>query len=174
MKTDYHTAGGGIHHTGKGYGVPNPGGKGHRTVISNRFYLSDADFLVGLEGDPDLLQRLNAALARPRWQLFLGRKAFTPGAPIRLPDNPPWGPGVRDGELEEELRSYPWLGYQQERRFDDVPKSLRLVLDATPNSGIEVRLDVPISFADRRFISRYVRTDWVKLADLEALCTSPN
>jgi CRISPR system Cascade subunit CasD len=42
------------------------------TVLSDRFYLADADFLVGLEGDLPFLKVLDAALRRPVWPLFLG------------------------------------------------------------------------------------------------------
>ena len=53
------------------------------TVLSERFYLADADFLVGLHGDDrPSLERLAAALQHPVWQLALGRKAFVPAQPV--------------------------------------------------------------------------------------------
>src|ERR1035441_3392700 len=85
-------------------------GKGHRTVQSWRSYLADADFLVGLEGDRGLLERVDRALASPVWHLFLGRKSFVAAVPVRLPDQPPWGPGLSDQALEMALRSIPWHG----------------------------------------------------------------
>ena len=60
------------------------------TVLSERFYLADADFLVALEGDRAFLERLDAALRRPVWTLFLGRKAFVPSLPV--------SEGVTDGD----------------------------------------------------------------------------
>ena len=71
------------------------------TVVSNRYYLADADFLVGLAGDDlHLLQRIEMALGKPQWPLSLGRKAFVPGLPIRLPKD-----GLHaDTPLEEALR----------------------------------------------------------------------
>lgn len=155
VKVDYHTA-------GAGYGVPDPSGGGRRTVVSRRYYLSDADFLVGLEGDPDLLAEIYEALMRPRWQLFLGRKSFAPGAPVHLPDAAPWGPGLRDGRLEEVLSDYPWLGdFDLSPRHRDAPQSLRLVVDADAETATDLRNDVPVSFAERRFVSRFVRTAYV-------------
>ena len=154
LRTDYHTAS----------GVPNPDGKGGRTVLSNRHYLADAEFLVGLEGDLSLLQALNHALRRPRTQLFFGRKSFLPGAPIFLPDEPPWGPGLRPDDLETSLRAFPWLGEfpdQPERRRRDRPERLRLVVDAGDRPSFEIRQDVPVSFATRRFATRPVRTDHI-------------
>jgi len=63
--------------------------------------------LVGLQGkgerDEQILHLLQQQLMRPVWQLFLGRKAFVPSAPVWLPD------GLRDEPLEDALRGYPWL-----------------------------------------------------------------
>lgn len=152
LAMDYHTAGG-THRRGDEYGVALVGGKGRRTVESRRYYLADADFLVGLESErEDLLRRLDAALARPVWPLSLGRKAFVPGVPVRLPDEPPLGPGLRPLGLEEALETYPWT-----HGADDAPPSLRLVLDATPETADAVRRDWPLSFDARDFALRYVR-----------------
>lgn len=160
LELDYQTAGG-THLRGETYGVALVGGKKSGTVLSNRYYLADADFLVGLEAadeeQEELLRILDRALERPVWQLFLGRKAFVPGCPVRLPDEPPLGPGLRKGTVEATLRSYPW----PER--EGAPDRLRLVLDAEVGTSAEVRSDVPISFAlgAREFRTRYVRTDFV-------------
>ena len=44
-------------------------------VISNRYYLADADFLVGLESENGhLLREIHQAVANPHWPLCLGRK----------------------------------------------------------------------------------------------------
>lgn len=161
MHVDFHTAGGWHRRAEAGYGVPDPEGGERRTQVSRRFYLADADFLVGLEGDEELLVLLDRALAAPRWQLFLGRKSFVPAAPVRLPDTPPWGPGLRPEPLETALRTYPWLGYQLPHPRADAPDRLRLVLDAEGDDAADIRMDVPISFAERRFSTRAVRTVWI-------------
>src|SRR5438552_4458096 len=49
MKRDYHTAGGGKIN-GQPYGVAKASGAKPEAVVSTRYYLADADFLVGLEG----------------------------------------------------------------------------------------------------------------------------
>jgi len=54
------------------------------TEPSVRHYLADAWFTVGLEGDRELLERIDDALAAPRWPLALGRKALVPGLPVRI------------------------------------------------------------------------------------------
>jgi CRISPR system Cascade subunit CasD len=162
VQVDYHTAGG-VHRRGERYGVAISDAKGRpRTVVAQRYYLADADFLVGLEGDDALLRELDRALAAPVWPLFLGRKAFVPGVPVRLPEDPPRGPGIRAEPLEVALRAYPW---PEQRSESEAPptRRLRMVLDATPDDSYDVRQDVPVSFdsENRQFRARYVRTDWL-------------
>ncbi len=128
-------------------GIVNAAGKVDmkRTVVSPRYYLSDAAFLVGFEGERSLLDQIHQALKTPHWPLSLGRKGCLPSPPVYLPD------GVRDSALQEALRDYPELikgaGLQVRR----------LLLEATEGT---VRLDQPIApFADRRFGPRFVLTE---------------
>lgn len=166
LEIDYHTAGGAHHKRDAAYGVPKPDGKGLQPVQSWRSYLADADFLVGLEGDPALLATLDAALQRPRWQLYLGRKAFVPALPVRLPSAPPWGPGLRPEPLDAALRAIPWHGHQWNGRRGSPPPHLRAVIETAPGPGAEARPDTPLSFAERRFAPRYVTTTWIALDEL--------
>lgn len=160
---DYHTAGG-AHRRGERYGVVKADGSRGDPVPSSRYYLADADFLVGLEGDEALLREIDQALAQPKWSLFLGRKAFVPGLPVRLPDEPPWGPGLRDGSLREVLVAYPWPD------GDDGAARLRFVLDVEAGSTAEVRADVPLSFelGARQFATRCVQTEFIARATTAA------
>jgi CRISPR system Cascade subunit CasD len=127
------------------------------TGISTRYYLTGAVFLVGLEGaDAHFLQSLQAALQRPRWMLYLGRRAFPPAEPVWLPD------GLRLGQsLEEVLFAYPWLGSGQ--NGETPPQRIRLVLD-NPD-GEQVRPDYPISFAERTFAPRRMHTTLIAIPD---------
>lgn len=59
-------------------------------MIYERYFLSDAVFLVALEGEKALLETLQAGLQKPRWFLFFGRRAFVRAARVWLPD------GLRD------------------------------------------------------------------------------
>ena len=159
LHVDYQTAGG-SHLRGERYGVINAAGNSLSTVQSWRYYLAGADFLVALEGEDDtLLRHLDAALSAPVWQLFLGRKSFVPGEPVRLPDAGPnsrwWGMSN-----EQALATYPW---RSSGAWDSPPEQLRVVLDADPGDlSYELRQDVPVDFAARRFALRYVRTDFVE------------
>ncbi|WKZ42607.1 MAG: type I-E CRISPR-associated protein Cas5/CasD [Anaerolineales bacterium] len=127
LRVDYHTA--------KDVRMAN--GKTKDTELSNRYYLANAVFLVGLESeDLTLLEKIQAALHKPVWALFLGRKAFVPGEPIPLED------GLRKGEtLKQALQSFPCLCEPENDK-------LRVVLEDT--NGAIVRTDQPLSFSRER------------------------
>lgn len=121
--------------------------------MSYRYYLSDAAFLVGLQGEESLLARLQQALRNPRWILFLGRKAFVPSAPVWLPD------GFQRGQdLLVALKKYPPL-------IALYTNPVRLVLEDL--HGEQFRQDVPISFAERRFSVRRVQTSFIEISSIE-------
>ena len=153
MKLDYQTAGGGAFAGRSNYGVWKASG-GVRPVVSQRHYLSDADFLVALEGSERLLVRVEEALRDPVWQMSLGRKSYVPSLPIALPDKPPEGPGIRREALESALRSF----QTSDRRLE---KSQRVVLEIPRAEAVEIRCDIPLSFKDRSFAVRGVRTEWI-------------
>lgn len=167
-KVDYHTAGG-SHRRDVVYGVAKADGSvptkpehsAKFTVQSWRHYLADADFLVGLEScDDELLNRLAAAVRRPRWQLCFGRKAFVPTLPVCI--------GVRPGKLEEALYGYEpaELGADFARipRDEERTRYVVEIEDGEPH-GAEVRMDVPVSFARREFLPRRVLTTFEERAD---------
>lgn len=118
-----------------------------RTVVSPRYYLADAVFLVGLEGhDGVLLTQIQQALQQPHWPLALGRKAFAPGLPVWLPQ------GVQPGGLAEVLSAWPRLATA---RFEHRDQPVRLMLEH-PSEGA-LRHDQPVApFAARRFGPRFV------------------
>lgn len=139
IRRDFHTAGMGP--TAEMMGVYKVSGGIKKNLIpSERYYLADAKFLVGLEGEPALLAELQAALQNPAWFLFLGRKAFIPAERIWLPD------GLQDTGLLTTLSNYPWLGRHA------TPERLPLIIDDP--AGSIVRDDHPLSFAPRRFLPR--------------------
>jgi CRISPR system Cascade subunit CasD len=136
------------YHTAQNVGRADPTKTPQDTVLSERFYLADADFLVGLAGDRPFLDTLATALDRPVWPLCLGRKAFVPALPI--------GAGVHEGELGTVLREEPW----RKRFAGEKPPTgpLRGILEVSFGTG-EPRQDVPILFVsrDRRFRVRHVQ-----------------
>lgn len=124
-------------------------------VVSERFYLADAAFLVGLEGDDrTLLELVSEKLKNPVWPLALGRKAYFPAEPVWLKD------GVQEAPLLDALKAYPWLGSLR-RWENDGPEQLLVSLDSTDGSGV-LKMDQPLSsFAERRFGARFVRSEWI-------------
>lgn len=138
---DYQTATGVLIATGKA--------DLRRTVVSPRFYLADAAFLVGLEGeDESLLARIHDALRAPVWPLALGRKSFVPGLPVWLAD------GLSPLPLEQALAGYPRLASAQ---WADQGQPLRCLLEDDRDGAI--RLDQPVApFAERRFGPRFVKS----------------
>lgn len=125
------------------------------TTVSDRYYLADARFLVGLQSDDvGLLQSFESALHAPVWPLFLGRKSFVPSLPVYLKES-----GLREGKVEAVLRAEPWrwLTYQEERAALKTPPRPRLVLETDePRKGVATN-DAPRDFARRRYGVRYLR-----------------
>jgi len=169
VKRDYHTA----QDVMRAGGKPFSGLK--KTELSERFYLADAAFLVGLESDDvDLLRQLYDRLRRPVWMLYLGRKAFVPGAPVWLRD------GLKCQEsLEQALRSYPRIADPRHtgRGDQDANHQARMMIE-DPEHGSIVRPDQPISFlkGDRKHTVRRIRVAFCELPKAKEVsqCTSPN
>ncbi|MFF0146546.1 CRISPR-associated Cas5e family protein [Amycolatopsis sulphurea] len=141
--------------------VPTTAGTGHRTVVSERYYLADALFLVLMEGPRDVLAGLASAVAAPRWPLFFGRRAFVPAQPLFKT--------LASTSLDEMVREYPWLEHSQRAASaagDQQRVELRTVIDCPADDPrAEPRHDVPLSFSDgaRRYGQRTVAVDEVPL-----------
>lgn len=172
LKKDFHTAGGWHFKKDEKYGVPTADGKSRRTVISDRYYLADACFLVALKGDLDLLQELHNALQAPIWQLYLGRKSFVPGLPVWLKD------GLLDHceDALKALKTYPYLCISY--KDNKLPDKVRVEMETEFGVGERVKQDQPISFAqgNRKFGLRHVTTTWIEKEKLppakeDALCS---
>lgn len=127
------------------------GGVGEFPQLSNRYYLSDAVFLIGLSGDEDTLRSVRDALRSPVWPPYLGRRSFPPSVPLYLPD------GLLECDnLRAALIGYPLLVPAQ-------PGALvRLELPGGA-ADAEARADQPVSFAlaGRSYVSRIIRTEFV-------------
>lgn len=166
VERDYHTAN----------NVPNPEGKAHSTVVSHRYYLADATFLVILEHpDRDELLRWHAALTRPHWPIYLGRKAFVPARPLVALNPASHCLGVTEQSMKDTLESHGWLENRPNLRSRAATNlhtgqghPLRTLVDTTPDDEIaEPRRDVPVSFhlRNREFSTRSVRAGHVQLTE---------
>lgn len=158
LQRDYHTAMG---------AVRADGSANRSAVVSNRYFLADAAFVVALEGSLGLVEALDAAVREPRWPLFLGRKAFPPAGPVSR--------GVVDAPLAEALATVP-LADPSMRRTEELRRRdregavvlLRTVIETTPGDANGFRDDQPVSFSPRRFVRRSVRTGAVPLEAVAA------
>lgn len=138
-----------------------------QNMLSNRYYLSDAAFLVALEGAMPLLEAIHAALKSPQWPFYLGRKSYVPSEPPYLPD------GLISGaSLHESLKKRPLMMNSDElkRRLKEAEagrgSKIRLLYETNDRTQ-EVRNDQPVSFAlgRRLFGQRYVMTGYAAIAE---------
>jgi CRISPR system Cascade subunit CasD len=100
------------------------------TFQTRRYYLADAVFLVGLEGDDAFLSDLDEAIKSPAFPLYLGRRSCPPCGKVSL--------GILQLPLREamksELKSEKWE-----------TSRLTIVCDAEGDKGF-YRRDLPVSF----------------------------
>ena len=99
--------------------------------FTNRFYLADAEFLVGFESvDEELLKKIEYALLNPVFPLYLGRRSCPPTGRLCL--------GIRKLELEEAL-------FEEEFRNESI-ETVRIVMDAKKGEDGNIVKDLPISY----------------------------
>lgn len=147
--TDYHTIGGGYDSPAllTAAGKPKWSSGGPHTELSNRDYLTDASFLVALQGDPTRIETLAAALVDPVWVIFLGRKSCPPSRSVFT--------GVGDyDDLESALRGHEWPTNQ----YGEDRSGRRIVVECAPDfDGAVRRRDHLVSRRHRLYGPRYTR-----------------
>lgn len=134
------------------------------SMISNRYYLSDAVFVVALGGNDALLADVESALACPKWPLFLGRRSCPPDSPLVL------GLHSEGDDVRDVLRGVPWQAPEWYRQRH-CPAELQLVCDGREGEVCEARVDYPISFdftKNRSYGMRSVFTDMIANPDFVA------
>lgn len=116
---------------------------GSSMPLSYRYYVADAVFLAGVEGDEGLLGALDEAVRRPAFPLYLGRRSCPVEGRVSL--------GVVCADLESALRQTDWLASPRHRRRQGNEVHLPLVLDAGAGQEVaETLRDVPLSFSPER------------------------
>ena len=123
-------------------------------MLSRREYLADASFLVALQGEQELVEKLSAALAKPVWAIYLGRKSCPPSRPVGE-----HAPGFYN-TLEEALSAVP---LQKRWHNEPLPQTLPCVMDWIPSrdgehtpDDAEIHYDLPVSFQPPRHLPRFV------------------
>lgn len=129
---------------------PMDGGK--PMPLSNRYYLSDACFLVALGGPDELLGTIDAALRLPRRPLYLGRRSCPADMPLSL------GVISDADDVRLVLEREPWKAsdHYKERNFGIV--TLEVVADARDGEVCESWADYPLTYSisGRRYACRPV------------------
>lgn len=117
---------------------------GQSMPLSYRYYIADAVFVAGVEGDRSLLEGLAERIHEPCFPLYLGRRSCPVTDPVFL--------GLTEERLEDALRNHPWRAAQWHRRQRGAHVHLELFVDAEPGGGspVETRRDVPLSFSPER------------------------
>ena len=113
------------------------------SYVTNRYYLADAEFLVGFESaDEELLKRIEYALLNPVFPLYLGRRSCPPTGRVCL--------GIRKQELEEALL--------EEAFRNESVETVRIVMDAKDGEDGNIVKDLPISYnpENRKYAFRKV------------------
>ncbi|MDQ1123857.1 CRISPR system Cascade subunit CasD [Microbacterium trichothecenolyticum] len=112
--------------------------------LSERYFLADAVFLAGLQSDDDdLLSGLLAAVERPRYPLFLGRRAFPPAGPVKA-----W---IVDADIRTALHEAAWQASTKTQNSSVEVPALEILVDARPGELVDQTLaDIPRSFDPRR------------------------
>ena len=123
-------------------------------IVSQRFYLADAAFLVGFEDqDRALLERIHAALRNPAWPLALGRKSYVPSESVWMEK------GLYQAPLEEALKQCFWIASR--RQGKELPQELLVSFESHDGSGL-LKMDQPLSsFSERRFGARFVHSQLI-------------
>ena len=125
------------------------------SYLTTRYYLSDAVFLAGLEGDEDLLMEIDMALRNPVFPLYLGRRSCPPEGRVSL--------GVVSATLQDTLENHPQISKIQQKNITSQGR-MRVVIDSDISSGDNAHRstylvhDTPKSFnpEHRKYDSRSV------------------
>jgi CRISPR system Cascade subunit CasD len=131
-------------------------------------------FVAALEGPSAELSAYANAIRRPRYPLYLGRRAFPPAGPVHT--------ALVEHPLEIALREHPWQARPHHRHRVRGPRVRVEVLRDAARGEVpdHSRDDVPVSFDPRRRVhgARDIVVETIELDHPEPpaqpLATSPN
>lgn len=125
-------------------------GSFERTYVTNRYYLEDAIFVIGLgHQDSSWLENIEEALKNPYFQPYLGRRS--------LPLNPDFYLGMVEGTVIDALKSYPWQASDWYKSQNSPHAKIYFDAGLAKSSIKKVKKDQVISFSqkNRRFDNRF-------------------
>lgn len=116
--------------------------KEDRSFLTRRQYLCGAVFVIGLEGEMELLNHLQKAIQHPAHILYLGRKSCLPDSPLCL------FPAPFEASLEDALSFVPFQGSERpkKRKSGSAPDLLDLWLEGTEGRLISFEKETAVSF----------------------------
>jgi len=122
-----------------------------RTYVTNRYYLEDAIFLVGLSGEDSLINDIEQAIKNPCYQQFLGRRS--------CPLTYDFIVDINNKDLLENFKTQEWLASKwYKRKNNNKLVRLEAFVDShlLKNNNIIFRRDNVISFSqkERKFAYR--------------------
>ena len=133
--------------------------------VTQRFYLADAIFLVGLQGEFALLQKLKEALESPVFPLFLGRRSCPPEGQIVIALH------------EQETLDSAFVNTPSLNKDRNAADEVRVILDAESQERDTFWLkDRPVKFDiyQREFALRSVKEFFVNIAEIKEKETEHN
>ena len=148
VTTDFHTVSG-LHTIATGKS------KVH-TELSYRSYIEDASFLIVVTGPLTLLKKIEHALKKPKWPIYLGRKSCIPTQPILEILTQEYS------SLKEALKTIPWNKFTSK---DNVPEILRCVIE--DENGNLLRKDAIRINPARIYGTRRISECWIKTPLIE-------
>ncbi|MDO4671130.1 MAG: type I-E CRISPR-associated protein Cas5/CasD [Aerococcus sp.] len=140
IEVDFHTAIRSYYEEGKTGITLKRGTRKEDKYITYRYYLHDAKFTVGLEGEEELLKKIRTALMHPYYPLFLGRRSCPPAEPMH-PELVP------DMDLVSALKSAEMD--DEETKDDFESERIRLVYEPLPGEATVFWRDNPVTFSSR-------------------------
>jgi len=149
--------------------------KNSSSFLTNRYYLADAAFLVGLEGKDEVLMDVDEALRYPMFPLYLGRRSCPPEGKVSL--------GVYQETLEVILESHPTIDFMN--TYQRVKSGgQRVVIDVNDNQEKKqskhsyLLRDLPVSYDpvqrkhDYRSVYEYSILTATSIGDHDALAAA--
>jgi CRISPR system Cascade subunit CasD len=115
--------------------------------LTHRYYLSDAVFVAGVSGDDRLVDGLVEALRRPRFPLYLGRRACPPTPPLVLARS---ASGLWEALLSEQWHAARWYARRQPARVQLDVLADELVIPPDRVHTRDMMRDEPESFSPER------------------------
>ncbi|MFI8371997.1 type I-E CRISPR-associated protein Cas5/CasD [Streptomyces sp. NPDC085466] len=145
-------------------GRQKPTSKPRYIQPTERFYLQDAAFLVGVHGPADLVDDLATAARKPACLLSLGRRSCPPTFPLVL--------GLTSVSLGDALAEHDWLaspharGVWQKRNRGAAPATIDVPATIDDPEGDTVLGDQPLSytFGTGRHTTRHVTHQLITLS----------